>query len=44
MKTHRCPGCELDVEHDEDELCPSCGRCEKHCAADTHDAMTRIGD
>lgn len=41
-KTHRCPGCEQAVEHDEDELCPSCGRCEDHCVKDTHKHMEKI--
>jgi len=41
-KTHRCEGCDQSVEHDEAELCPSCGRCTKHCRADTHDHMERI--
>lgn len=30
-KTHRCIDCQLKVEHEEDELCPSCGRCDEHC-------------
>ena len=42
--THRCGGCPQSVEHDDDELCPSCGRCDEHCVADTHKAMKRIGD
>lgn len=33
--THRCSLCEYDVDHDEDEICASCGRCEAHCACHT---------
>lgn len=42
--THRCIDCPSAEEHEEDEICPSCGRCEKHCVADTHKPMRRIGD
>ena len=42
--THRCDGCPQHVEHDEDELCPSCGRCKEHCRADNHKPMRRVGD
>lgn len=44
MRTHRCIDCPADVEHDEDELCPSCGRCEKHCHADNHARMRSVTD
>ena len=40
--THRCPDCDQFIYHDEDQLCPSCGRCEKHCHADNHKRMTRV--
>lgn len=43
-KTHRCPDCPQHVEHDESQLCPSCGRCEDHCARDTHAHMEPIVD
>lgn len=39
MRTHRCPNCEPQVEHDPGDLCPSCGRCQVHCLSDNHDAM-----
>lgn len=35
-KTHRCIDCPQTVEHTQDELCPSCGRCDAHCHADNH--------
>ena len=41
-KTHRCAMCAQEIEHEEKELCPSCGRCEEHCAADNHDHMQRV--
>jgi len=41
-KTHRCPDCAPRVEHEEDELCPSCGRCEEHCHADNHKPMRPV--
>lgn len=43
-KTHRCPDCDQTVEHDESELCPSCGRCDKHCKHDNHKLMQKVGD
>lgn len=36
-KTHRCPDCPQKVEHEEFELCASCGRCVDHCQGG-HDA------
>jgi len=30
-RTHRCIDCPQAVEHEPEELCPSCGRCDKHC-------------
>ena len=30
-RTHRCIDCPLPIEHYQDELCPSCGRCPTHC-------------
>ena len=38
-KTHRCIDCRLHAEHDELELCPSCGKCEDHCDEIHHDHM-----
>lgn len=35
-KTHRCVDCQQLVEHEEREICSSCGRCEDHCTED-HD-------
>lgn len=43
-KTHRCPDCPQKVEHTPQQMCPSCGRCEQHCAADTHASMAKIGE
>ena len=39
LKTHRCIDCPQRVEHEEDELCPSCGRCSVHCDEVGHDHM-----
>lgn len=30
-KTHRCIDCPQHVEHEDDEMCTSCGRCDEHC-------------
>ena len=38
-KTHRCIDCPQTVECELADLCPSCGRCKKHCAVDNHEAM-----
>lgn len=38
-KCHRCVDCPQRVEHDPDELCPSCGRCAKHCDQAGHEHM-----
>lgn len=38
-RTHRCIDCRLNVEHDELELCPSCGKCKDHCDELGHDHM-----
>jgi hypothetical protein len=43
-KTHRCVDCKPTVEHFEDELCPSCGRCEEHCQGGNHKPMERVAD
>jgi len=43
-KTHRCVDCPIVIEHLESELCPSCGRCERHCQHDNHDLMTPVGE
>lgn len=41
-RTHRCPDCGQSIEHEEDELCPSCGRCTLHCRVDTHERMQPV--
>lgn len=41
-KTHRCVDCNQVVEHLASELCPSCGRCEKHCQTGDHRHMERV--
>lgn len=30
-KTHRCSWCAQEIEHFQDDMCTSCGRCDTHC-------------
>lgn len=41
-KTKRCIDCEDGQEHELEEICPSCGRCAKHCKRDNHTHMEPI--
>lgn len=43
-RTRRCIDCPLKVEVEEDELCPSCGRCRLHCTEIGHEHMSTRTD
>jgi len=36
---HRCIDCPQRVQHELEDVCPSCGRCEEHCQQDNHQQM-----